>query len=155
MGIVIGYVEMKAGETWDRVYPDPTSARADLTTWTPDVVFVNLGENDDAFTTAKGLLFPTEEYASGYVAFGQSIRRAYPAAHIVILRGGMPGGAQSERLRAPWESAVEKLESTDPRVSHFVFKHWANTHPRVTDHRAMADELIAWLNAQEFMQPYR
>lgn len=155
MGIATGWTPVKAGEIWDRVYPDPKSPRADLTTWTPNVVFVNLGENDDSFTKAKAMPFPSEEFTNGYVALVTSIRRAYPAAQIVILRGGMFGGSQSERLRAPWEAAVARLKKSDSRVSSFVFKHWSAQHPRVSDHRAMADELIAWLKTEDFMQDYR
>lgn len=155
MGIVTGWTELKAREVWDRTYPDSKSPRADLAGWMPDVVFLNLGENDDSFTSAKNLPFPAEDYIKGYVSLTQSFRSAYPTSQIVILRGGMFGGAQSERLRIPWETAVGKIENADNRVSHFVFEHWSNNHPRVADHRAMADELIAWLNAQEFMQKYR
>lgn len=154
MGIVTGWTEVKAGEIWDRIYPDSQSPRDNLTRWTPDIVFLNLGENDDSFTKAKDLPFPADEYAAGSVSLVQSFRQAYPSAQIVILRGGMFGGAQSERLRGPWESAVSKIEKADPRVSHFVFQHWSNNHPRVADHRAMADELIAWLSLQRFMQAY-
>jgi lysophospholipase L1-like esterase len=151
MGIVTGWTEVRAGQIWDRIYPEETSARAKPGKWTPEIVFVNLGENDDSFTKAKGRPFPAEEFTNGYVALVQTMRSAYPLAHIVILRGGMYGGAQSERLRGPWERAVERLEKADSRVSHFVFQHWAQRHPRVSDHRAMADELIAWLKAQPFM----
>ncbi|HTO02805.1 MAG TPA: GDSL-type esterase/lipase family protein [Opitutus sp.] len=95
MGIATGWTPIKAGQIWDRVYPDPASARADLTKWTPQVVFVNLGENDDSFTKSKAMPFPADDYTNGYVALVKSIRQAYPAAHIVILRGGMFGGSQS------------------------------------------------------------
>ncbi len=155
MGIVTGYVPMKAGEIWDRVYPSAASPRADLTTWTPDVIFVNFGENDDSFTRVKGQPFPADAYTDGYVSLVHAIRGAYANAQIVILRGGMAGGAKSERLRQPWEAAVAKLEATDPDVTHFVFKQWSPQHPRVSEHRAMADELIAWLKTQEFMKAQR
>jgi lysophospholipase L1-like esterase len=153
MGIAIGWVEMKAGKIWDRVYPDEASPRADLTRWTPDIVFVNLGENDNSYPSAKHLPFPAKAYTDGYVALVRDIHRAWPAAHIVILRGGMFGGAQSELLREAWQPAVTALEKEDPRhTSHFVFTHWAKTHPRVADHRAMADELIGWLQRQDFVE---
>ena len=152
MGIATGWTAVKAGEMWDRIYPRADSPRADLTSWSPDILFINLGENDDSFTTAKGQPFPSREYTQGYVALATAFRKAYPAAQIVILRGGMSGGAQSERLREPWTEAVTQLEKTDPRVTHFVFSHWSKTHPRVSDHRAMADELIAWLRKQSFIQ---
>ena len=144
--------EIHAGEVWNRVYPNAAAALANLTEWTPDVVFINLGENDDSFTNAKNQPFPSTEFTNGYVNLVEAIRGAYPSAHIVILRGGMFGGARSERLQVPWERAVERIEKSDSKVSHFVFQHWSQQHPRVSDHRAMADELIAWLKMQPFMQ---
>jgi len=154
MGIATGWVDPKAGEVWDRLYPDPASPRADLTKWTPQIVFVNLGENDASFPEAHGQLFPTN-YSAGYVALVQAIRKTYPAAQIVLLRGGMANGARNGQLRAAWESAVAPLEAADPAISHFVFQHWTANHPRVADDRAMADELTAWLKQQAFTQSYR
>jgi lysophospholipase L1-like esterase len=154
MGIATGWVDKTAGQVWDRTYPNPASPRADLTQWIPQVVFVNYGENDDSYPRAHGQPFPPG-YTDGYIALIHTIRATYPAAHIVLLRGGMFGGAQSEPLRQAWESAVKQLEAADPAISHFVIKHWIPTHPRVADDRAMADELIAWLKQQPFMQVCR
>jgi lysophospholipase L1-like esterase len=154
MGIATGWVDKKAGEVWDKTYPNPASPRADLMQWVPQVIFVNFGENDDSYPRAHGQPFPAG-YTDGYIALIRAIRTAYPTAHIVLLRGGMFGGAQSEPLRQAWESAVTQLEATDPVVSHFVFTHWTQNHPRVADDRIMADELIDWLKQQDFMQPYR
>ncbi|MGO9586962.1 MAG: SGNH/GDSL hydrolase family protein [Limisphaerales bacterium] len=151
MGIATGWVDKKAGEVWDKTYPNPASPRASLTQWVPQVVFVNFGENDDSYPRAHGQPFPAG-YTDGYIALIRAIRTTYPAAHIVLLRGGMFGGAQSEPLRQAWESAVTQLEAADPAISHFVFAHWTHTHPRVADDRIMADELLAWLKQQPFMQ---
>jgi hypothetical protein len=153
MGISTGYVSKTTGEVWDKIYPNPASPRADLRQWTPQVVFVNYGENDDSYPKVHGQPFPTG-YTDGYIAFVHDLRAAYPAAHVVLLRGGMFGGAKSEPLRQAWESAVTRLEAADPDISHFVFTHWTGNHPRVADDRAMADELIAWLKQQPFMQAY-
>lgn len=152
MGICEGYVPFTAKQIWDRVYPAPDSPRADLVSWVPDVVFLNYGENDDSFTTNEKRPFPAA-FADGYVALVRSMRATWPKAEIVILRGGMAGGATSERLREPWQAAVAELERTDPHITHFVFTHWTGHHPRAADHRIMADELIAWLRQQRFMPP--
>jgi hypothetical protein len=112
--------------------------------------FVNLGENDDSFSHAKGKPFPAN-FSAEYVALVRAIRRAYPATSIVLLRGGMFGGAKSAPLRQSWDAAVAKLEAADPRATHFVFQHSTSSHPRVNDHRAMADELIDWLKRQPFI----
>ena len=154
MGVAIGWVPMHAAEIWDRVYPDPASPRADLTAWTPDVVFVNLGENDDSFSHAKGLPFPPA-YTPNYVALVRAIRAAHPATSIVLLRGGMFGGAKSVALRTAWEAVCAELERTDPGIAHFVFQHWSANHPRIGDDRAMADELTGWLKEQPFIHARR
>ena len=154
MGVAIGWVPMKAGQIWDRLYPDTNSPPADLHAWTPNVVFVNLGENDGSYPTAHGQSFPNN-FTSDYVALIHAIRAAYPEAHIVLLRGGMFNGEQNPSLVEAWASAVAQVEATDKGISHFVFTHWTSTHPRVKDDRMMADELIAWLKQQTFMQAYQ
>lgn len=152
MGICEGYVPFTAAQIWDRVYPAPESPPADLSAWIPDVVFLNYGENDDSFTKNENRPFPPA-FAREFVALVRSMRAAWPKAQIVILRGGMFGGARSERLREPWRAAVAELQQGDPRIAPFVFTHWTDHHPRAKDHRIMADELIAWLRTQPFMAP--
>lgn len=147
MGVCEGFVPMTAGETWDRLYPRDHPGRADLAVWQPDLVCVNLGENDSAFPRTEGRPF-SRDFAVRYGAFIRAVRSAYPAARIALLRGGMWGGANDPDLRAAWEAAVRELEAGDPRISHYVFKHWSEQHPRVSDHRVMARELTDWLNRQ-------
>jgi lysophospholipase L1-like esterase len=153
MGVATGWTELKAGQAWDRLYPRADAPRADLSAWQPDVAFLNFGENDDSFPRAHGQEFPAG-YTTGYVALVKAIRAAYPRTQLVILRGGMYGGAQSAPLREAWTAVGRRLEADDPGVSHFVFTHWSSNHPRVSDDRIMADELIAWLKARPFMQKY-
>jgi lysophospholipase L1-like esterase len=150
MGICTGYVPQRAGEIWDRLYPRADSVRAALTAWTPDIVFVNWGENDHAHSSEFKYPFP-EYFARDYVAVVRRIREAYPFAQLVLLRGGMAGGANGRDLGDAWETARATLAKGDPRLHAFVFTHWAELHPRATDHRKMADELVAWLRAQPLL----
>ena len=153
MGVITGWEVVKAGEIWDKLYPVPDSPRADLAAWQPDVALVNLGENDDSFTIANQKPFPPE-FTAGYVRLVRAIRSGYPQAQIVLLRGGMAGGARSAPYRIAWEAAVKELEAGDTRITHFVFEHVSTLHPRVSDDRAMTDELTAWLKRQPFMAPF-
>ena len=153
MGVAAGWASVRAGEVWDALYPRAGSTKENPADWTPDVILVNLGENDDSFTRAHQQPFPAG-YTQGYVDLVVAIRRAHPGARIVMLRGGMFGGAKSERLRKAWDSAVAQVEAADPLASHFVFAHWTSNHPRVEDHRAMAGELAAWLRGQPFMRRF-
>jgi hypothetical protein len=112
---------------------------------------VNYGENDISFTTQSNQPFPPS-FVDEYVGMVRAMRTAHPLAEIVLLRGGMGGGAENLTLRAAWNSAVSRLEAEDPKVTHFVFTHYSFQHPRVADDQAMANELIAWLRQQEFMR---
>jgi len=154
MGIITGYVDVKAGQMWNKIYPRASSAVADLNAWTPDVVFVNLGDNDESFTVKQKQPFPAD-FNDGHISLVRAIRAAYPKAHIVLLRGGMYGGMHSVPLNMAWKYIVEQLEADDKNISHFVFKYQAMNHPRVAEDRILADELVAWLKQQDFMKAYQ
>ena len=150
IGVVTGYVDIAFGEIWDRLYPARDSAKADLAAWQPDVVIINLGDNDASYPHDHGLPFPGS-FADRYVELYSWVRGAYPRAEIASVRGGMTQGSTDPALGAAWADAVGRIEARDPRACHFAFSHWTDQHPRVADHRKLADELIAWLRRQPFM----
>jgi lysophospholipase L1-like esterase len=152
MGISEGYTPWTAGEVWDRAYPDRAAARADLAGWIPGIVLINFGENDASYTRDRGRPFPPD-FVARYLALVSAVRAAYPSAEIVLLRGGMSGGATDPRLIDAWGSLVSRAESSDPGIRHYVFTHWTKLHPRVADDEAMAGELARWLRAQPFLGP--
>jgi lysophospholipase L1-like esterase len=154
MGVITGYVDVNAGQMWNKIYPKASSPLADMKSWVPDVVFVNLGENDDTFTKKQKQPFPAD-FNDGYIYLVRNIRGAYPKAHIVLLRGGMYGGMHSKPLDAAWKYNVEQLEANDKNISHYVLKYQAMNHPRVAEDRILADELITWLKQQDFMKSYK
>lgn len=154
MGVITGWEKVRAGKIWDKIYPQEESVRQDFKTWQADVVFVNWGENDSSFTEAQKQPFP-QEFAAGYVEVVKAIRAAYPQAQIVLLRGGMTGGARDPDYRTQWDLAVGRLEAADARITHYAFTHFSALHPRVADDRILADELTAWLKQQPFMTQFR
>lgn len=149
IGLATGYVDIVMGQVWDHVYPTPSSPRVDPAKWTPDVVLVLLGDNDDSFPRDHSLPFPPN-FAEKYTDLVHAIRAAYPRASLVLLNGGMWAGTHSKELQPAWNAAVAALEAKDPGISHYTFVHWTMNHPRVSDHRALADELDAWLKATLF-----
>jgi lysophospholipase L1-like esterase len=151
IGLAAGFDDVLMGQVWDRTYPTAASVKADLGKWTPDVVLVLLGDNDDSFPRAHSLPFPAT-FGERYAALVHAIRNAYPKASIVLLNGAMWAGTHSRELEAAWGSAVATLEAKDPGISHYTFIHWTMNHPRVADHRALATELDAWLRNQNFMK---
>lgn len=147
MGISMGYTKSKFPETWNKLYPYGGSDVVLNDEFKPDYVFINLGENDDSWSKSRGVQFPLD-YDERYIAMVREMRKTYPDARFVLLRGGMYGGAKSERLREPWLKVVKTLEEEDSNLTHFVFRHWSKLHPRVKDHEKMAAELISWLRTQ-------
>ena len=152
MGLSTGFVDVLAGQMWDRTYPLADAPKADLQGWMPDVVFVLLGDNDDSYPRAHNLPFPGN-FVGKYVSYIHAIRAARPNAPIVLLNGAMWAGTQSPSLLRAWTTAVTRLEVADSGISHFTFVHWTQNHPRVADHRILADELLAWLKAHPSVMP--
>jgi lysophospholipase L1-like esterase len=150
IGLATGFTDIVMGQVWDRTYPSTTSPRADLGKWTPDVILVLLGDNDDSFPRMHSLPFPSD-FGEKYAAFVHAVRGAYPKASIVLLNGGMWAGTHSKELGTAWTAVVAGLESHDPGISHYTFAHWTMNHPRVADHRALAGEVDAWLRSKPFM----
>lgn len=144
MGISMGYTPHTFPEIWNRYEPNPDSPIANVSSYQPDTIFINLGENDNSFSSNQGQGFPSN-YSSRYIAMVREMRNTYPDSRFVILRGGMYGGSQSQRLRGPWQEVVGILESEDPNLTHYIFNHWSSQHPRVADHQKMANELASWL----------
>jgi para-nitrobenzyl esterase len=150
IGLAAGYDNVLVGQVWDHVYPDADSPLADLSAWTPDVVLVLLGDNDDSYPRDHKLPFPSA-FGRKYSDLVHEIRAAYPRAQIVLLNGAMWAGLHSDDLRTAWGAVVKDLEKGDPAISDYTFNHWTGNHPRVADHKALAEELDAWLRRQPFM----
>jgi len=149
-GIITGFEPHPAPAIWYRMAYHPEAAPAPLADWPADLVFVNYGENDAAFTRRNNQPFPSG-FVDAYVEMVRAMRKAYPGATIVLLRGGMSGGANSQDLRTAWDETVTTLAKEDKNVRHFVFQHWTPHHPRVSDHRQMARELVKWVQKEKLL----
>jgi len=149
IGVVTGWIDVTAPQIWNRVYPTRDSALID-DHWQPDVIFVHLGDNDADFPQSRHEPFP-QDFTPAYLRLVRTIRAANPKAQLVLLMGGMTCGATSQPLLDAWKTALSELEAGDDAISHFSFAHWTSNHPRTSEHRVLADELIAWLKRQPFM----
>ena len=66
--------------------PESVIGGRDLNAWKPDVVFVNLGDNDESFTVKQKQPFPVD-FNDGYISLVRAIRAAYPKG---AYRAGTP-----------------------------------------------------------------
>lgn len=162
-GIISGYSDGKkkvANQTMPRYYDKLGSSYVtfkgkkasaqewDFTGYTPDVIVINLGTNDDSYT--KNMEDRTAEYAEAYTKFLKDIREKNPNAQIVCTLGIM-----GSNLYPFIELAVENYiaETGDTKVTAMPFDvqsaddgYAADWHPTEATHTKAADKLTAYLS---------
>lgn len=123
----------------------------DFARWTPDVVVINILQNDSWLIGRDHRLQPEpgeEARIEAYRAFVQRLRRLYPQAYIVCALGSM----EATRPGSPWpgyvSAAVERMrrDNGDQRIETLFFPFTGyGQHPRVHQHQANAAQLAAFV----------
>jgi hypothetical protein len=134
---------------WDKTGCDPygrPNCQWDFSGRNPDIVVLNLGQNDFGFPFSQGRPFPVD-FAQRYTHFVRGLRDAYPEAPIVCAIGGMAAWHESAELKAAWEKAVADLKAADGRIFDYRFIAFSRNHPRVPLHRILASELVAYIRS--------
>lgn len=117
----------------------------DFTGYTPDVIVVNLGTNDESYT--KNMEDRVKDYTDSYVEFLKNIRSHNPDAQIICTLGIMGNG-----LYPYVEQAVQDYteETGDAKVCAMPFDvqspddgYAADWHPTEATHSKAADKLTA------------
>src|SRR5471032_596472 len=122
----------------------------DFRSWTPDVVVINLFQNDRWLIDREHRLLPAPDDAQrvqAYRTFAQKIRVLYPRAYIVCALGSMDAVQQGSKWPGYVRAAVDQLrQSGDRRIDTIVFP-WTGFggHPRVKQHQANAAQLTAFI----------
>ncbi|MDX6766120.1 MAG: GDSL-type esterase/lipase family protein [Candidatus Methylacidiphilales bacterium] len=138
LGLLKGFALPQTLPTiYDRALPMSSETLWDFSKWTPQVVVVNILQNDK--WTAKDV--PAEDFIRVYRQFLQTLRSRYPRALIIAALGSMD--AVSEK--SPWpvylKSAVDGYISSsgDRSVDCFIFPHLAqHGHPSPVEAAEMA-----------------
>lgn len=135
---------------YERTFADIAGSTWDFSTWTADVVVVNLGTND------FGPGDPGQPYIDAYTAMIQQIRGHYPQAYILCAVGSMMIGNGLAQCTSYVKSAVSAANAAgDARVSFvdlgvqdgLVDGYGCDYHPSVKTDQLMADKLTAAISA--------
>jgi hypothetical protein len=154
IGIMISWFPFIMPEMYSRCDPTDSSSKWDFSKYTPDVVVINLFQNDSwlvkrterpEFKKKFGSQAPNDDYiVASYKNFVASIRAKYPQAHIICALGNM----DATRAGSPWpgyiSKAVEQLNDSLIHTCFFRFK-LTNGHPNIAEQRAMANTLIDFI----------
>jgi len=157
IGIMISWFPYTMPEIYDRLNPLDSTSTWDFTAYTPDVVVINLFQNDSwivkrpehaEFKRVFGTTAPTEEaIVEAYRKFVLTIREKYPKAHIIAALGSMDITQEG----SPWPGYVEKAVASlhdDKVYTHFMPYKNTPGHPRVEEQQAMAESLIRFIEAK-------
>jgi hypothetical protein len=119
------------------------SLRWDYHQFEPQVVFIDLGDND------HNLSLDRDRFVQMYVEFLARLRAQYPNAKIVCAAGPSAGGEKWKEWQADMRAVVARRSAQDPQVYLFEFSNFepsgSDWHPNVEQDARMAGELTPFL----------
>ncbi len=154
IGVMVSWFPLIMPEMYDRLDPTDSTSKWDFSKFTPDVVVINLFQNDswivnmpenEQFKKRFGIKPPDENFiVHAYKNFVQTIRSTYPKAQIICMLGSM----DITKEGSPWPGYVEKAvaELKDPKIFAYIAPY-KNTpgHPKVKEQKELADGLINFM----------
>lgn len=154
IGITISWFPLIMKEMYDRQDAEDPASKWDFKSYTPDVVVINLLQNDYWLTNMPdhpeyksrfAVQKPTPDFiTSEYKKFVQSIRQQYPSAKIICMLGNMDITSSG----TAWPGYVTKaVAETGDKNIFTLFVPFKNTpgHPKTNEQKILADNLIAFI----------
>lgn len=156
IGVSVSFGDIIMPEMYNRTNPFDSLSVWDFNEYTPDIVVINLLQNDQAilgrpeyiqYQRRFGTTTPTKELVmKAYRTFLQTIRRTYPNTNIICVMGSM----DITRGGSPWPAlvreAVASLHDSKVYTNFFQYKG-SPKHPLVKDHEAMAKSLVSFIDS--------
>ncbi len=154
IGITVGWAKPLMPEIYNRIIPWDTTSIWDFSRFTPQIVVVNLLQNDkgvlgtpnhENYIERFGKTAPTNEFIiDAYKDFITQIQYKYPSAKIICALGNMDASA-SELWVNNVKTAVAELNNSNIYALIFPYKETPG-HPRIEEQMAMANQLIDFIN---------
>ena len=155
IGIMVSWFPLIMPEMYDRLDPLDANSKWDFSKYTPDVVVINLLQNDSwlvnnpkhpEFKHRFGEQKPSEDFIiQSYQDFVKTIRGKYPKAQIICMMGNM----DITRKNSLWPAYVQKAISglSDSKIHTLIvpFKETPG-HPKVKEQQDLANSLIDFIN---------
>lgn len=146
IGIMISWFNMVMSEYYYRLDPDDSASHWDFNQFIPDVVVINLFQNDSWLLGTRD----SSQITTAYVNFVREIRTHHPNAFIVCALGSM----DATKIGSPWpgyiEGAVQYLRTVDVDQNlgtyFFPFDPAWTKHPRVRHHLVMGQNLATYIS---------
>lgn len=154
IGLMVSYGSLIMPEMYDLTNPFDSTSKWNFAQYEPQIVVVNLMQNDQAivtrtdhpqFTRRFGSMPPSPAFViSAYQKFIQQLRSHYPRAHIICAGGSMDLTRAGSAWTGYIEQAVKNINDTKIYTHFFKYKG-SPKHPLVKDHEVMAESLIRFI----------
>lgn len=154
IGVIVSWFPLIMAEMYDRLDPTDPASKWDFSNYTPDIVVINLFQNDDwilklpdndQFKARFGTKAPNDSFIiSSYTRFIMDLRKKYPNAYLICALGCM----DATKKGSPWPGYIRKsaLALHDPKIfTHFFDYKNADGHPNIAEQRVMANSLIDFI----------
>ncbi|MVN23101.1 SGNH/GDSL hydrolase family protein [Mucilaginibacter arboris] len=155
IGVLVSWFPLIMPEMYDRLDPTDSTSKWDFSKYTPDLVVINLFQNDAWITLQPnnpefkhrfGTKAPSaDDIVVAYKNLVQNIRDKYPKAKIICALGSM----DATREGSPWPGYIEKaVKQLNDKAIYTHFFPYKNTpgHPKVPEQQKMANDLIAYID---------
>ena len=155
IGITVSWFPLTMPQMYNRLVPTDDDSHWDFSLYTPDVVVVNLMQNDswlvnmpnyEMFQLQFGNTAPDDAFMiEAYQQFVSNIRQHYPQAHIICMLGNMDATQEGSK----WPSLVQKAVSNlnDQQIyTHFVSYKNTPGHPTIKEQEVIANSLIQFID---------
>jgi len=152
IGVMVSWYPLIMPEMYDRLNPEDSDSKWNFTKSNPDVVVINLFQNDswlvnikdnEQFKSKFGEEKPSDEFiVKSYKDFVKTIRNKYPNTKIICMLGNM----DITNYDSVWPGYVKEAVSAlnDNKIST-LFVPYKNTlgHPKVEEQQLIANSLIS------------
>jgi hypothetical protein len=154
IGVLVSWFPLIMPEMYNRLDATDPQSRWDFKKFTPDVVVINLFQNDSWIVTQPqnaqfkarfGTTAPTpRDIVKAYEAFVKTIRATYPKAQIICALGNMDATRKGSAWPGYVEQAVKNINDKQIYTHMFPFKNTPG-HPSIKEQQAMATDLIGFI----------
>lgn len=152
IGILKSWYPLIMPEMFDRLNPADPHSHWDFSKWVPDIIVINLFQNDSWLLPREKSPPAREKIIQAYVDFAHSLHEHYPDATYICMLGNM----DITRKDSPWPGYVREAVSKmkDEWNIHIAclevpYKETPG-HPNLKEQRTLASALIQEINAVYF-----
>ncbi|HEX7324050.1 MAG TPA: GDSL-type esterase/lipase family protein [Rhodanobacteraceae bacterium] len=151
IGVLKSWFPLTMPQMYDRLAPRDPQSRWNFASWTPDVVVVNLLQNDAWLLPREKHPPSRQRIVAAYAGFVRALRGHYPHAAIICMLGNMDVTAKGSAWPGYVQAAVHELRAAgDARVYALIVPYKQTPgHPDIAEQRTLAAALVGKVKAIE------